>query len=266
MTIRAMDHSFNRPLFLGALIFFVSLPFFLHGAEAVDSCAEKADGDYWLGRWSAESHYRPEQTTQVWRWWFEVVRRGQGHRIRTHSEGADKTEVVSIDPDRLEFLFHDVYGTRITATRDGEHIIGTLVQPQNRSLPSGWIIGQRVFDPCSHERETDPPAGEEYDLNGDWVYGESGSAEIIHEMGVVRILMTWGPSQVPAPHYEVYASTSGRWLVGQWKYVSSEQHSLQTAGRFQAEVGEDGNSIRVSKTLDNDHSFNGIVFTRSARR
>lgn len=261
-----MGHSLNKLLSLCTPISFILIPSFLHGAETADRCAEKALGDSWLGRWSVESHYRPEQTSQVWRWWFEITRREAGYRVQTHTEGPDKTEIVSIDRNRLEFLFHDVFGTRITATRDGEHIIGTLVQPQNRPLPSGWIIGQRVFDPCSHERDTSLSTGEGYDLNGDWVYGGSGSAEIIHEMGLVRILMTWGPSQMPAPHYEVFASTSGRWLVGQWKYVSSEQQSLQTAGRFQAEVSNDGNSIRVSKTLDNDHSFNGIVFTRSTQR
>jgi hypothetical protein len=77
-------------------------------------------------------------------WWFEVQKACDGYQVQTHTEGPDRTEIVSIGVDRLEFLFNDALGTHIILTRDGDVISGTVQQPNNSGLPRGRVEGKRA--------------------------------------------------------------------------------------------------------------------------
>ena len=100
-----------------------------------------ADGDVWLGKWHGKSIYK--ETTQVWEWWFEVKKNGEGYQIQTHTEGPDTVEILNISSNQLEFLFHDALQTHIRISRTGNAFSGTVDQPKNSGLPHGRVEGRR---------------------------------------------------------------------------------------------------------------------------
>jgi hypothetical protein len=119
---------------------------------------------------------------------------------------------------------------------------------------------ERVLDGCIKKCEGDGFR----DLSGEWVYLGSGVATIVQEGNRVRMKLTWTPSSMPGPHYEVDAALSGNAMTGVWRLISEHDKSstLLRGGRFQAEVREDGDGISVSNTEDNGHGWNRIVLTR----
>ncbi len=102
------------------------------------------------------------------------------------------------------------------------------------------------------------------DLGGAWVYHGEGKATIEHWGDRVTIKMTWTPSDLPAPHYEVDAQLGfDDVLSGAWVHLSAKPGSaLLRGGYFEAKVSPDRNSIAVSNTEDNGHNWNSIVLTR----
>ena len=99
--------------------------------------------DVWLGKWSAESHYT--QTKQVVKWWFSISRSRGKYRIQTHISGPETMEITNISATNLRFRFHDPLDSRINITlRSRRTFSGTIIQPNNKALPRGRVVGKKM--------------------------------------------------------------------------------------------------------------------------
>ncbi|MGV7220973.1 MAG: hypothetical protein ACQ9MH_05595 [Nitrospinales bacterium] len=135
--------------------------------------------DTWLGKWSAKSMYK--ETSRVWKWWFEVLRNENRYLIQTHTEGPNKTEVLFIGPNKLEFLFNDALGTHLTLSMtDKNTIVGKVDQPNNRGLPHGRVEGHREAQLPAEGKRTTPH--DELDKNKGWLEYGTGDCSY-HDVG-----------------------------------------------------------------------------------
>ena len=123
--------------------------------------------------------------------------------------------------------------------------------------------GQRT-SPDTVDETTDDLFGSGH-LSGAWVYHGRGKATIEHWGDRVKMKLTWTPSDIPGPHYEVDALLQfDGVMTGAWVHLSARPGSaLLPGGYFEAKVSPDGNSISVSNTEDNGHNWNSIVLTRA---
>ncbi|WP_299626046.1 hypothetical protein [Pelagibius sp.] len=137
--------------------------------------------DSWLGKWSGVSSYN--QTTDVWEWYFEVVRSCNDYGIRFGRRGPEYAEILRINASELEFLLHDDFETHLTMVRQRKDAYtGTVSQPNNKPLSLGRVDGQRIGEAnavpasaaqCDDAEGPDPYADE---VIG-WAFGSPRSSE-----------------------------------------------------------------------------------------